>query len=511
MATNKKQNFLNLISNLLALVIQFSINFFVVPKIIADLGTEAIGYVNLSTDFVSYFTVFSVIFNSVAGRFIAIEINRDNISKANEYLNSVILANSILSICIAFAGIIFIPNIDSFIKISPEYVFDVKITFLITWTTFLINIMSSVFTIGTYVKNKLDANAIRNIISYILRVIVIVVLFTLLPIKVYFLSAATLVSTTFLGFANYSLTKKFLPEIKVNIKLARKKSVKEIASSGIWMSFTSLSGIMMRGLDNLLANLFFDQVAMGNLSTSRTIPNAVTTVIGTLGPLFTPTFVSLYSKNKAKDLIEEAKNSIRINGLIMIVPVSGFIAFAKPFYNLWLYGNDKETISLIILLSSITVIQAYFNSATASIAQLSVVTNKLKLPVLVSFGMGILNVFSVFLLAKYTDLGVVALSLSSTVIMSLRYIFFNSWYAAKVLNTNSKQFYKTLFRTLLPAPIMLVVFFLISSNLQIGSWLKLIVICGLCGIAGYIFSAFIILPRKEIKALVNKVKSKIIK
>ena len=128
MKVSKKQNFVNIISNILALIVQFAINFFVVPKIIKNLGTEAIGYVNLSTDIVSYFSIITIIFNSVAGRFITLEINNDNYKKASEYINSVLMANAVICSAIALFGAIFIPFVDRFLNISPQYLGEVKIT-----------------------------------------------------------------------------------------------------------------------------------------------------------------------------------------------------------------------------------------------------------------------------------------------------------------------------------------------------------------------------------------------
>ena len=163
MKVSKKQNFVNIISNILALIVQFAINFFVVPKIIKNLGTEAIGYVNLSTDIVSYFSIITIIFNSVAGRFITLEINNDNYKKASEYINSVLMANAVICSAIALFGAIFIPFVDRFLNISPNYLGEVKITFIITWFSSIISIMTSVFTVGTFAKNKLNVNAYRNI------------------------------------------------------------------------------------------------------------------------------------------------------------------------------------------------------------------------------------------------------------------------------------------------------------------------------------------------------------
>ncbi|MCR5207718.1 MAG: oligosaccharide flippase family protein [Eubacterium sp.] len=509
MKISKKQNFINIVANILALIVQFAINFFVVPKIIKNLGTEAIGYVNLSTDIVSYFSIITIVFNSVAGRFITLEINKDNYDKASEYINSVLTANGVICAAIALFGAGFIPFIDRFLKISPQYLGEVKITFLITWLSSIISIITSVFTVGTFAKNKLNINAYRNITSYLVRITVIIVLFSFFPLKVYFMPLATLASTVFLGIANYNLTHRFLPELKINPRLARLRSVKEIASAGIWMSFISLSGILMRNVDTVLANLLFDQQAMGNLSTARTIPNAISMIVGTVGTMFTPTFIALYSENRHDDLVNEAKTSIRVNGLILMVPVAGFIAFSKPFYALWLSGVDEKTINLIVTLSTLTVIQAFFNSQTYALSQLSVVVNKLKIPVFVSFGIGVVNIIVELILGKTTDLGVIILVVPSLILICSRYIFFNSWYAARIIGAKPKEFYLTVLRTSLPIPVLIGLFSIVTSRFVLDSWFRLIAAAGVCGVIGYAIAAVIIIPIKEIKPILGKILKRI--
>lgn len=508
MKSNSKQNFLNITSNLISLVIQFAINFVIVPKIIKTLGTEAIGYINVSIDIVGYFGIISIIFNSVAGRYIAIEINQGNFKKANEYFNSVILANTIISSIIALSGFAIIPNINRIINVTDSYITEVKITFLITWISSIINLMTSVLTIGTYAKNRLDANAIRNIISNTLKLACLIILFSFFSIKVYFQPIATLVAAIFLAFSNLKLTKKYTPELKFNLKNATKKSTLEIASSGIWLSLTSISALLMRGLDNVLANWMFDQVAMGDLSTARTIPNAITNIINTISALFTPSFVMHYSKNDNKSLIKEAKNSIIISGLIIMVPVAGFIAFSNPFYHLWLPTSSDETIKLIVALSTITVVQAFFNSATAALPSLFIVVDKLKLTVIVDVLTGVGNILLVFLLAKTTSLGVIILTITNTAMMMVRYVLFRPWYSAKVIGASAKEFYFTLIRTLLPIPILLVLFSFINSMVHIDSWLKLGLVCVPCGIIGYLIAFVIAVPRNSKSAIISQIKNK---
>lgn len=510
MRIDKKQNFINLFSNLFALIVQFTVNFLVVPKIIKDIGTEAIGYTNLSNDIVSYFTIITVIFNSVAGRFITIELNKNDTQKASAYLNSVLFANGIISMLIAVFGTVFIPIIDRFIKISPEYLGEVKLTFVITFLTSILSLMVSVLSIGTYATNKLNVNAYRNIFSYLIRLVMIFILFTFFPVKVYFMPLASLGSTVFLAIANFNLTKKYLPELKFNLKLAKFSMIKELSHSGIWMSVIVLSGILMRNVDTLLSNYFFNQEIMGNLSTARTIPNAIAAIVNSIGTVLTPTFVALYSKKEQAKLLAEAKNSIRINGLLLMVPISGFIAFMRPFYNLWI-GNSvsKETMDMLIVLSTIIVIQSYFDASTMAIAQLSIVTNRLKATSFVSVLVGIVNIVVEIVLLKTTDLGIIVLALPTTILVCLRFILFNPWYAAHIINENPKHFYLTLLRTSVPIPILIFGFSLVEKSLVLNSWVKLIGVAGVCGIIGYIVSAVIVLPKKELTNLISKATSKI--
>lgn len=509
MKSNSKQNVLNIASNLISLIIQFAINFVIVPKIIKDLGTEAVGYVNVSIDVVGYFSIISIIFNSVAGRYITIEINQGNYKKASEYFNSVILANLIISIVIALSGIALIPNIDKAINVTPKYLTEVKITFLLTWITSIVNLMASVLTIGTYAKNKLNVNAVRTIISNVLKLVLLIVLFSFFTIKVYFQPIATLGAALFLAFSNLNLTRRYLPDLKFNLKLATKESTKTIAKSGIWLSLTSVSTMLMRGLDNILANKLFDQIAMGDISTARTIPNAITTVINTLSTMFTPTFVMRYSENDNEGLIKEAKKSIVTNGLIVLVPVAGFIAFSKQFYALWLDGSKDANINLIIAMSTITVVQAFFNSATASLSSIFIVVDKLKATVICDLLTGIGNIILVLILAKATTLGVIILTITNTAMMMVRYVLFRPWYSARVVGANAKDFYLTIFRTLIPAPILLAIFFGISNIVNIDSWFDLILVCGACGIFGYLLAFLISVPKNYKKLVIETIKSKI--
>ena len=76
---------INMIANIVAFVVQFGINFLLTPYIVHTLGSEAYGFVQLSNNIISWVGILTVALNSMSGRFICIEINRQNTKKAKEY------------------------------------------------------------------------------------------------------------------------------------------------------------------------------------------------------------------------------------------------------------------------------------------------------------------------------------------------------------------------------------------------------------------------------------------
>lgn len=500
----KTQRVKNLSVNLFAFLIQFVINFYVTRTVIAQCGTEAYGFLSLSNDFIVYLSVISSVLNSVSGRFISLAMNKGDIEKANKYFSSTLVANFVIVILFMLLGTILIPNIDRFINIPIELVTDVKITFMFTLISYAVTVAASVFTVSTYVTNKMDINGFRHAMQYLIRFVCILIFFVMWDVKIYAISIASLIAATCIALANIRLTKRLTPELSFKTKNFSWKAVKEIISSGCWISISNLSTIFIRYLDLVVANLLIDATAMGLLSSSRTMPNYVTSLISTLGTLFSPEFVILFAKNDMKNLIEKVKSAMNMMAFIIYVPVCGFIVYAKPFYSLWLETLSPEEINIVVILSTFTVVQALFNSVTLPVAQLSVVTNKVKLPVIVSFACGIVNLLVVYVLVKTTNLGVYAIVISSTCILLFRYIVFNCWYGEKMIGIAKGTFFKNLFRIVPICAILICTMIVIKNVIVPNGWIMFIISCVLAGGIGYLEAAIYFYRDKIVQILHSK-------
>ena len=163
---------------------------------------------------------------------------------------------------------------------------------------------------------------------------------------------------------------------------------------------------------------------------------------------------------------------------------------------------------LVTILSSLTIIQTYFDSVTSTMAQISVVVNKLKTPVFVSMGCGLISITVEIIMIKILGMGLYAIVLSTTIVMIIRYVVFNSVYAAWCLNLPRFYFFPTTLKTWLSIPGLIILMVLIRKIMPIHSWVDLCVDAGIAGVLGYFFM-LILFGREEVFGLFGKMKGNI--
>lgn len=447
--------------------------------------------------------------NSISGRFISISYHKGEVDKASRIFSSVLVADLFLAAVILIISAILTGYLDIFLNIPDELITTVKITFGITFLTFVVSTVTAIFTTAAFVKNRLDINSVRDIISNLLKAAIVVILFTLFPAQLYYVALATLGSGLFLLFANITVKKKILPEVKVDIRTFDIKVVKSLLASGVWLSLSQLCHVLMTGFDLLICNLTLGTGLMGLLSIAKTVPNSIGNLTVTLGSVFTPHFTILYAKQKINELVEEAKFTTKIMSFILIVPFAGFIAFGNQFYTLWQPTKSPAEIQLIQIMSVLTCITFLCASQTQSLMMLNTVCNKLKLPVFVNLAIGVGSLAIVLIAVNTTDLGVYFIAGTSSILMGLRSLIFVPMYAAHILGRKVTTFYPTIIRGWITFAIMLVLFLIVNNIFALNSWISLLAVCIGVGIIGYIISLPLLFKKDELLKLKNKVTTKL--
>lgn len=498
---NKKKLAFNIFAQLLTFASSLMIGLVITPHIVAHLGEGAYSYIGIANNFASYVTIVTSAIDAMAARFISIELHKGNRKRASIYFNSVFIADLVLSFFAMIFGAILTFNIENLLNVSPELLIDVKITFALVFLNLILNLATSVFGVAPFVTDNLEKSAIRGFFSNLIKLGLLVGLFSIFPPKIYFVTISIMGTSIFLMVTNFLLKQKLLPEIKLNIREFEIDAVKSLMSSGIWSSLSKLSSILLTEMQVIITNVAIGEKEAGLLSVARTVPVNIFSLISTLAIIFTPHFVILYAQGNIKALLKEAKYVMKILPFMLIVPLAGFICFGDSFFKLWMYSKTGEDLIMLQKLSILSMGTNIMCIFVYPLSNINTTTNKVKWPVIVTFITGVLNIITVAIVLKFTHIGVFAVNSISTAYSMLRLLLFVPMYAAHNLKLKLSVFYSTIFRGIMSFGIVVMVFSLLNLNLKyyIHNWVGLIVIAGVCGCIGYVIVYFTLFNKEEKK------------
>ena len=127
------------------------------------------------------------------------------------------------------------------------------------------------------------------------------------------------------------------------------------------------------------------------------------------------------------------------------------------------------------MLSVISVLSGVLDGAITPLFYIYTLTVKNKIPCLITITGGVLNVLGMYVLVKYTDMGVYSIVITTAIIMLFIEGVTNPIYMSKCLNINVGVIYKPLFMHIVSCLVMTAAFRLIAIIVDPMTWVGLIV------------------------------------
>ncbi len=508
--SNNKQLLVNLAASVIAVMVQFIISFWVSPYVIGKLGESAYGFITLAINFTEYATFLTVAVNSMASRFISIEYNKGNIKSANEYFSSVFWFNAVLAVVIFLLSVILIFNIERIINIDDYMVRDVKITFFLTFINLITSFTSTAYVSTTFITNRMDINAYVQIFSRLIKLFVTIGCLVMFTPRIYYVSFGNLIATLFVLIVYCFIRKRLVPEFKIRLDNFHFSKLITVAKSGLWMLLSNISGLLLNGMDLLIANLMVSQSAMGRLSVSKQIPIALSSLLGYLTNIFSASFTQLVALDKKDELIDEVNFTLRILGFFLTVPFAGIIIYGTEFLLLWL-PNDvyvQAEILEVYILMMLTLSNNIVNAYMYSIHSLYIAVNKVKMYAVVIFACSIVSILTTLFLTKFTSLGVYAIAGTSTIILSLVNLFWVPLYIERALGLKTFTLFRSIEKSYLGLLITCFVFFCMKPLFCFNSWMYFLLSVFIAAVFGYALNMFVILNSNDRMRITQVMKTK---
>ena len=505
--SNNRQIAKNLFFNGPTFVINFIISFFFTPYLIRTVGKEAYSFFPLVNNIIGYSSILTTAVGSRAGRFITMHIYKDDMNGANEYLNSMWVANLLLSILFTILSIFGVIYINDILTVPDYLLGDVRWLFGLGLFSLVLSLLTGYYGIATYVRNRVDLESSRNLVCNFIRIGLILLLFWLFKPSIVFMSLSAVISGLFLFGFNYNFKKKLLPELTIEPrKYFSWRKVVELSSSGVWNSVNSLSNMLLYQLDLLITNIFISASATGDYAIAKTAPSLVLSLLGMLSGTFYALFNILYAKGQINEVVKEIRKSMVIVGMLIGLPIGFLCVFSDAFYSLWVPGQNIEMLKWMTIL---TVLPMVLGGSINPIFGIFAVTNKLKIPSLVVLGAGLIQTLIIFILLKTTNWGVWAIVCTSAIQSIIRNSMFTPSYGAICLGMRWNTFFPTMFRGIAGVLIVILIGLVFRSLFVVDTWFMFIfagvIVCTL----SLFLNSFVMLKKTERAYLLSTVKKKI--
>lgn len=507
MTSGNKQLSINIVASIATYVVQYAISLVLTPYIVKELGVAAYGFVGLSTQIIGYSSLITIALNSMAGRFISIEYYKGNIEKANKYFSSVFYGNLIIGAIMFAVSCLMVIFLDQIINIPQNLVSDVKMLFAFLVVNAILGIIANVYSVSTFIKNRLDYANIRNIVGNLIRSFILIICFSLFVPKVWYLGITGVTCTIYIFVTNYKFTKRLTPDLKIKKSYYNKHFIKELVVSGSWNVLTRLSVILENGLNLLIANLFVGAKLSGILALSMTVPTMIHSVCAMMASNFAPSWTQLYAKGDKAKIKREILKSIRIMGFMSSIPIAVFYVYGDTFFSLWVPKENSEELYWLAMAGSVVML---FAMPLETLWNVFTITNQVKKSSINLFENSILTILIIIMgmfMVKDNVVRLFIIASAGSFVATIRTLTFLPIQGAKCLGYSLKTFYPPVLRNLFCVALICLISLGLKVLISPSTWSDLIIGSVCTCIIGIIVNMFAALTKGDRAYIFDKLNS----
>lgn len=450
-------------------IVSILISLIYTPVMLSLLGKTEYGLYNIAATTISYVNFLNLGFSSSYVRFYARDKARKDkkaLAKTNGLFCIVFLIIGILAL---FAGII--------ITHSSHLIFNTGLTeseYVIVRKIMLILTISTAYNLGTSVFSSIvlaherfvfhkAVNLIKTILSPSLTWILLLSGYRSIAMALVS-SLLTIISDTFYVIYCFSKLK-----IKIDLYNPSREQLKEIFIFSGFIALNSIVDQINWSIDKLLLGRIWGAAYTAVYSVAGQINTMYMQISTAISNVFIPSVNRLVAQDSSCDELSDFFIRIgRLQVLILMPILTGFIFFGQAFINLWT-PKGYEEVYIITLLLIIPATVSYIQNIGITI---QTAQNKHKFRSIIFTAMALINlVISIILCKRYGAIGCaigtsISLVFANGIIMNIYYY--------KVIKLDIARFWRNMAHFLPTLSGISITGYLIKHLVDINSWLQLI-------------------------------------
>jgi membrane protein EpsK len=407
-----------------------------VPFFIDSLGVASYALIPLATSITSYINLVVQSLNTSVSRYLTIDLQRKDFKKANVTFNTALFGTLGIILLTLPLVILVSYHAPEFFKIPEDQESSARILFLGIIGAVLLRSWSSNFGVSLFAYNRLDLMNIINAINILIQVGLIIVLFKLFSPNLIYIGISYFIGSIAAFIATIFFSRKINPHLKVNVRDFHRSKVKEITEMGGWVIINQIGSLLFLQIDLIVVNKLFGTAAGGEYSIVLTWSMFLRTVASMLIGVLTPVTLTYYAKGKINELVNLSKSAVKLTGIAMALPIGYICGFAPQLLSLWVGPEFVKLSPLMILMLSHLII----NLPVIPLFAINVSYNKVKIPGILTFFMGIGNLLLAVIIPYLTGWNYYGVAVAGAIMLTLKNALFTPWYATKVLGISRATF-----------------------------------------------------------------------
>jgi len=469
----KKQFLPNLLANGGIFVINVLLGLWYTPYLIRHLGVAAYGLVPLANSLTSYLSLISLSLNGAAGRFLTLDLARQEFDSANRTFNTVLFGNMglvALTLPLIIGLTLVVPrwfDIPAGLEVYAQWLFAA------TFFSYALTVLQSSFSVSSWARNRFDLRNTVIAVHHLARVGLVVVAFSLVPPVLWHVGLG-IFGATLIGFAgDVWLWRKLTPQLRIESSCFDRSRVRELFGMGGWLVVNQIGTLLFLKIDLILANTLLGSEIAGEYGAVILFSMMLRQLAQMASTVLTPTVLAKYAQGDLKAVNRISQQAVKFLGLAMALPIGLLCGLASPFLGLWLGPELKDLAWLLVVLTA----HLSINLAVLPLFGINMAFNKVSVPGIVTLVLGVCNVGLAIVFVKLRW-GAVGIAAAGAIVLTAKNALFTPIYAAYIQKLPWWTFMKAMLLGTVANLLIAGLLYAITQVVSIHSWFVLGAVSG---------------------------------
>lgn len=467
--TTQQRFAVNVASNIGLVLLNIVVGIWFTPYLIEKLGVAIYAIVTLANTLTVYVMMFfNSAINQSIGRFLTLYLRQGQLERANRTFNTMFWTTMVLGFVLLPISWFVVSSAPLLFDIPNGYERDAQLLFSVTLMSAILVLVRGVFAASSFARNRLDLDNFVMATNTIVRVFVVVILFTVTIPTLWHVGAGIFAGSV-LSFMIAVFVWRFLtPELFVSIRLFDRTQLSELSQMSGWVFVNQVGSLLFLNIDLIVLNTVVNATVQGLYASVLQWSILLRTLAQTVARALTPMILAQFARQDWSAMALLSKRSVKMLGLVMALPVGAIVGFSDPLLYVWL---GAEFVDMAPVLRAL-VLPLAINLAVVPLFSLQVALNKLKVPGLITLLSGVGNLVLAIYFAEFGVNGF-GVALAGGIMLTLKNTLFIPIYGASIQHLKWNTFLLMMVPSLIGAILTAVTTYFLASIFFLQSWLML--------------------------------------